>query len=432
MAITLEYDRKKNDITISIAGNTDTVDGIFQELLQPMVETNRDSHKAFVRALSEGEQILVYFKDTCLSPEAKRIREDFYGHFLILDVVDEGISLLEYFISHFKSDTKGACSKFQELQNLGLDENSLIYNCVSSIVENVDLRQQIAASTENNAKLKAENEKLAASNLDRKAMNAQLIDRNAWLATRNAELTARNEEAIFSNAFLIKHANYGDHDPMDADCSTAPNEFKCPISHEVMIDPVVISSGRSYERAAIWKWFKAGRFTCPATGLPALEVVTKSDLVPNISLRQLIQDWRVREGSLESTATAAAVAAKAAQTAQATHAEVSALLLKLNIRRVRDSLGCSSGSDTDSSETGADFADDQGVDSDSGHVQYPSAQPGGIVFSDEDRGLQEEGNEVVLRNLHLQLIASLGDEIARRYAGSRDVIAFAARSVRRR
>ena len=116
-----------------------------------------------------ASRFLCIFKDTCLSPEAKRIREDFYGHFLILDVVDEGISLLEYFISHFKSDTKGACSKFQELQNLGLDENSLIYNCVSSIVENVDLRQQIAASTENNAKLKAENEKLAASNLDRKS-----------------------------------------------------------------------------------------------------------------------------------------------------------------------------------------------------------------------------------------------------------------------
>ena len=395
-----------------------------------MVETNRDSHQAFVRALSEGEQILVYFKDTCLSPEA---RDGFYGHFLILDVVDKEISLLEYFISHFKSDTKGACSKFQELQNLGLGENvshiklRLIHYYVSLIVKNVDLRQQIAAFTDNNERLKAENDELAASNSDLKVVNAQLIDRKAWLVTRNEALTTRHDDLLDKHAKLIarneqltasyealttKHAELSarnaeliarneqllaDNDNLAARNTvptTAPDEFKCPITLETMEDPVFISTGYSYERDAIWKWFEQGLFTCPATGLPVLEVVTKkSDLVPNIRLRQLIQDWRVTERSLESTAiaTAAAVAPNAAQTAQAMHAEAYALA------RPESSAG----------------ADSVGADSD--HAQYPAAQPGGIVLpSDEVRGLQGEGDEVVQRNLHLQLMTNLGAESAPR------------------
>ena len=33
-----------------------------------------------------------------------------------------------------------------------------------------------------------------------------------------------------------------------------PDEFFCPISHEVMGDPVVASDGYSYERVALQKW----------------------------------------------------------------------------------------------------------------------------------------------------------------------------------
>lgn len=34
----------------------------------------------------------------------------------------------------------------------------------------------------------------------------------------------------------------------------APEEFRCPISLELMADPVVIASGQTFDRACIQKW----------------------------------------------------------------------------------------------------------------------------------------------------------------------------------
>jgi len=33
-----------------------------------------------------------------------------------------------------------------------------------------------------------------------------------------------------------------------------PPEFYCPITHEVMVDPVVAQDGHTYERQAIEEW----------------------------------------------------------------------------------------------------------------------------------------------------------------------------------
>jgi hypothetical protein len=55
-----------------------------------------------------------------------------------------------------------------------------------------------------------------------------------------------------------------------------------------MEDPVLAGDGHTYERRAIEEWLK-GHNTSPLTGL---EMESK-DLVPNIVLRSLIQDWQV-------------------------------------------------------------------------------------------------------------------------------------------
>uniref|UniRef100_A0A6N2LD41 RING-type E3 ubiquitin transferase n=1 Tax=Salix viminalis TaxID=40686 RepID=A0A6N2LD41_SALVM len=44
-----------------------------------------------------------------------------------------------------------------------------------------------------------------------------------------------------------------------------PEEFKCPLSKELMRDPVVLSTGQTYDRPFIQKWLKAGNRTCPLT-----------------------------------------------------------------------------------------------------------------------------------------------------------------------
>ncbi|KAB1207916.1 U-box domain-containing protein 19 [Morella rubra] len=66
-----------------------------------------------------------------------------------------------------------------------------------------------------------------------------------------------------------------------------PDDFRCPISLEFMIDPVTVSTGHTYDRSSILKWFRAGNTTCPKTG----QKLPNSELVPNMALRKLIQQY---------------------------------------------------------------------------------------------------------------------------------------------
>lgn len=68
-------------------------------------------------------------------------------------------------------------------------------------------------------------------------------------------------------------------------CSLNPEDFRCPISLELMADPVTISTGQTYDRASIQKWFKAGNLLCPKTG----GKLKTTDFVPNVALDTIIQ-----------------------------------------------------------------------------------------------------------------------------------------------
>ncbi|KAI4329980.1 hypothetical protein MLD38_028298 [Melastoma candidum] len=66
-----------------------------------------------------------------------------------------------------------------------------------------------------------------------------------------------------------------------------PGHFVCPISLEMMKDPVTLSSGIAYDRDSIERWLEDGNFTCPVTNL----VLRSFDLIPNHAIRRMIQDW---------------------------------------------------------------------------------------------------------------------------------------------
>ena len=64
-------------------------------------------------------------------------------------------------------------------------------------------------------------------------------------------------------------------------------EYRCPITLEVMEDPVVAADGRTYERAVITKWLETNSRS-PATNLP----LSSTNLIPNIQLRNLIAVYK--------------------------------------------------------------------------------------------------------------------------------------------
>ncbi|CAL9135345.1 unnamed protein product [Musa textilis] len=82
--------------------------------------------------------------------------------------------------------------------------------------------------------------------------------------------------------------------PLDLAGVTIPHHFRCPISLELMRDPVTVCTGQTYDRASIESWVATGNTTCPVTRTR----LTDFTLIPNHTLRRLIQDWCVSHRSL--------------------------------------------------------------------------------------------------------------------------------------
>jgi hypothetical protein len=70
---------------------------------------------------------------------------------------------------------------------------------------------------------------------------------------------------------------------------TIPNHFQCPISLDLMKDPVTLVTGLTYDRENIEKWLEAGNVTCPITS----QVMENHEAIPNHTIRKLIQNWCV-------------------------------------------------------------------------------------------------------------------------------------------
>ncbi|KAK7867866.1 hypothetical protein R5R35_008616 [Gryllus longicercus] len=99
------------------------------------------------------------------------------------------------------------------------------------------------------------------------------------------------EEHIVQLIHWLKHAeatgSFSDALPDEE----PPPEFLCPITHEVMRDPVICSDGFTYERAALSEWLLGRRFSSPMTNVP----LSSSRLLPNVALRRRILEWMFGE-----------------------------------------------------------------------------------------------------------------------------------------
>ncbi|KAL2932706.1 E3 ubiquitin-protein ligase PUB24 [Bienertia sinuspersici] len=72
-----------------------------------------------------------------------------------------------------------------------------------------------------------------------------------------------------------------------------PQYFVCPISLQIMKDPVTAATGITYDRCSIERWLKAAEAVCPVTKQP----LPNDQLTPNHTLRRLIQAWCVANGA---------------------------------------------------------------------------------------------------------------------------------------
>ncbi|KAL6318554.1 hypothetical protein AAG906_000632 [Vitis piasezkii] len=115
-----------------------------------------------------------------------------------------------------------------------------------------------------------------------------------------------------------------------------PEDFRCPISLELMTDPVTVSTGQTYDRSSIQKWLRAGNIICPKTG----EKLINKELVPNSALRKLIQQFCEDHGvSLAKTETQNSNAARTIAVNSPAAAESTRFLSKFLARRLVSGTG---------------------------------------------------------------------------------------------
>ena len=101
-----------------------------------------------------------------------------------------------------------------------------------------------------------------------------------------------------------------------ADC---PSDFKCPISLEIMVDPVMLTqSGNTYERKMIMRSLAEYPRLDPLSG-GTFEGEAK--LAPNLTVKRLIAAWRDGQASKSDSPRAAAAPVRTVKAPRLSDAE---------------------------------------------------------------------------------------------------------------
>ncbi|CAI8586332.1 unnamed protein product [Vicia faba] len=102
-----------------------------------------------------------------------------------------------------------------------------------------------------------------------------------------------SEECRPLSMFLYNKTKIHDNDSTFLSSSSSrsmvsiPDEFRCPISLDLMRDPVIVSSGHTYDRVSIAEWINSGHNTCPKSGQRLIHTA----LIPNYALKSLVHQW---------------------------------------------------------------------------------------------------------------------------------------------
>ncbi|KAK1699043.1 hypothetical protein QYE76_015740 [Lolium multiflorum] len=65
-----------------------------------------------------------------------------------------------------------------------------------------------------------------------------------------------------------------------------PEYLLCPLSCELMVDPVTIATGKTFERRVLKDWFKKNGHICPVTG----ELIS-STILRNDRVKGYLEEW---------------------------------------------------------------------------------------------------------------------------------------------
>ncbi|KAJ7962636.1 RING-type E3 ubiquitin transferase [Quillaja saponaria] len=253
---------------------------------------NREIRKAKQLTLDCSKRNKVYLLMKCRSI-VKRLEDttrEISWSLGLLPMASMGLS------SGIIEDVKQLCDNMQRAEfKAAIAEENILDKIESGIQERtVDssyannllrlIAEAVGISTDRSAmKLEFEDFKSEIENVRLRKDQAEAIQMDQIIALlERADVASSPEEKELK--YLTKRKSLGSQplEPLQS--------FYCPITQDVMVDPVETSSGQTFERNAIEKWFAEGNNLCPMTMTPLDTSVLRS----NKTLKQSIEEWKDR------------------------------------------------------------------------------------------------------------------------------------------
>ncbi|KAK9277283.1 hypothetical protein L1049_006823 [Liquidambar formosana] len=194
--------------------------------------------------------------------------------------------------------------------NLKSKTNEIINNLRSIEFRSAAATETIASEIEKSITQDSRNQENAQRLLQKIAeaiglsVNASLVQNElALLKQEKEEMEAQKKQAEalqLSQLIQLLHSTEIGMSPQDEEIASYHQQypiesFICPLCNKMMVDPVAIVCGHSFERKAIEEQFGRGERTCPICKqeLPSMEIT------PNLLLRSSIEEWKQRDMDLK-------------------------------------------------------------------------------------------------------------------------------------
>ncbi|XP_066330587.1 U-box domain-containing protein 4-like [Miscanthus floridulus] len=199
---------------------------------------------------------------------------------VISDIQGCSLQLCQLVNSLLPSLTGRACTCIEKLQDINYEH---MFDLVKEVA--MELAETNAVGSENLLKL---------SSLLSLSTNMELYMESVSLENlRTRALRSENREELELAEQMIPLVNYmHDHllrekQQLSINGVPIPADFCCPLSLELMSDPVIVASGQTYERVYIKLWLDEGFTICPKTR----QRLGHSNLIPNYTVKALIANW---------------------------------------------------------------------------------------------------------------------------------------------
>ncbi|MBA0850702.1 hypothetical protein Goshw_004657 [Gossypium schwendimanii] len=171
-------------------------------------------------------------------------------------------------------------AKRVQIKHVGYEQESsvikeAVWDRVGSVGPSSEILVRIAESLSLNSNMEILIEAVALEKLKENAEQAEIITEVECIDKLIALVTHMHRRLVLKK--------------QSQTCSPVlmPPDFICPLSLQLITDPVMVASGRNYEQAFIKKWIDLGITVCPKTRKTLAHTLS----IPNYTMEALIANW---------------------------------------------------------------------------------------------------------------------------------------------